>query len=232
MKIVAIGDLHGRSIWKQIVSDNPDADLFVFIGDYFDSFDIKGEDQINNFKDIWQYKLDNLTKVVLLIGNHDLHYLEIGEVYGGFQRGYQYEIRKLLRDAINTGLIQACLVHKNLLFTHAGVSTTWMTNVISEAEEILTACSFQDNLNDLLTFIPRAFRVQSVDKEGDSISEGPMWIRPYSLSCDYLEGYIHIVGHTPQDKLIIGENIVLIDTLGTSREYLVIEDGKFIVKKV
>ena len=37
-KIIVIGDIHGRTIWKQIVAANPDADLFVFIGDYFDSF--------------------------------------------------------------------------------------------------------------------------------------------------------------------------------------------------
>ena len=39
-KVIVLGDTHGRDIWKKIVEANPDADLFIFIGDYFDSFNI------------------------------------------------------------------------------------------------------------------------------------------------------------------------------------------------
>ena len=52
MKTVVIGDVHGRSLWKLIVNQEQDADRIIFIGDYFDSFDIKGEEQLNNFLDI------------------------------------------------------------------------------------------------------------------------------------------------------------------------------------
>ena len=39
MKTIAIGDIHGLSIWKDIINkENPDK--VIFIGDYFDSFDI------------------------------------------------------------------------------------------------------------------------------------------------------------------------------------------------
>jgi len=39
MKTIFIGDIHGQDTWKKIVeSENPDR--VVFIGDYFDSFDI------------------------------------------------------------------------------------------------------------------------------------------------------------------------------------------------
>ena len=50
-KLVAIGDIHGRDIWKQIV-DQEQPDTVVFVGDYFDSFDIPGKAQIDNFKNI------------------------------------------------------------------------------------------------------------------------------------------------------------------------------------
>ena len=56
MKTIAIGDVHGRSLWKLIVNQEQDADRIVFIGDYFDSFDIKGEEQLNNFLDIIEFK--------------------------------------------------------------------------------------------------------------------------------------------------------------------------------
>ncbi|NBP57427.1 metallophosphoesterase, partial [bacterium] len=39
MKTIFIGDIHGRSIWKEIVEQEK-PDRVIFIGDYFDSFDI------------------------------------------------------------------------------------------------------------------------------------------------------------------------------------------------
>ena len=55
MKTVVIGDIHGRSVWKLIVNmEKPDK--VIFIGDYFDSFDIKGVDQLSNFQDIIAFK--------------------------------------------------------------------------------------------------------------------------------------------------------------------------------
>ena len=40
-KLVVIGDIHGRAVWRKIVDDNPDADKFIFLGDYFDSHEKK-----------------------------------------------------------------------------------------------------------------------------------------------------------------------------------------------
>ena len=36
MKIIALGDIHGRTIWKQIISKEI-FDRMAFIGDYFDA---------------------------------------------------------------------------------------------------------------------------------------------------------------------------------------------------
>ena len=44
MKTIFIGDIHGRSIWKDIVA-RENADRVVFIGDYFDSFNIGSAEQ-------------------------------------------------------------------------------------------------------------------------------------------------------------------------------------------
>jgi len=40
MKTIILGDTHGRDLWKQIVEIENDADRIIFLGDYFDSFDI------------------------------------------------------------------------------------------------------------------------------------------------------------------------------------------------
>ena len=68
MKTIVIGDIHGRTIWKQIVRHNT-FDKVVFEGDYFDSFDISVKDQLKNFNEIIKFKERFPDKVVLLIGN-------------------------------------------------------------------------------------------------------------------------------------------------------------------
>lgn len=70
MKIIVISDTHGRDLWKDQVKEP--ADMYIFIGDYFDSFDIDGQTQIDNFKDILTFYQENKDKVVLLAGNHCL----------------------------------------------------------------------------------------------------------------------------------------------------------------
>ena len=74
MKYILIGDIHGRTSWKQIVEKEKDADKFIFFGDYFDPYDwtLTLDDLVNNFNDIVKFKLDNPDKVILLIGNHKL----------------------------------------------------------------------------------------------------------------------------------------------------------------
>jgi len=54
MKILGIGDIHGRDTWKDILDQ--DFDLAVFVGDYFDSFDITAVEQIFNFEEIIRAK--------------------------------------------------------------------------------------------------------------------------------------------------------------------------------
>ena len=54
---------------------------------------------------------------------------------------------------------------------------------------------------------------------GDEICQTPIWVRPYSLRSDKLDYYIQVVGHTPQDNIILSDDgIVLIDTLGSSED--------------
>jgi len=51
MKTIVLGDTHGRGIWQLIVQrENPDK--VIFIGDYWDSFDIPFLDQMYKFKQI------------------------------------------------------------------------------------------------------------------------------------------------------------------------------------
>lgn len=87
MKIIALGDTHGRTVWKQIVKENG-FDKIVFHGDYFDTHErISARQQKENFKGIIAFKKANMDKVILLMGNHDYHYTDaVDEPYGVISR--------------------------------------------------------------------------------------------------------------------------------------------------
>ena len=73
MKICILGDIHGRTIWKQIIEkENPDK--IIFLGDYVATHDnISAVEQINNLNEILSYKEDSSDKVILLRGNHKIN---------------------------------------------------------------------------------------------------------------------------------------------------------------
>ncbi len=94
-KWIAIGDIHGRDTWKPIVNSEIDnVDRIIFVGDYFDSFHIPMQTQISNFLDILELKRKYPDRVVLLIGNHDYHYMRsVKQTYSGFNSVYSLQVR-------------------------------------------------------------------------------------------------------------------------------------------
>lgn len=214
MKIVAIGDIHGRNIWEDIVKKEQDADKIVFIGDYFDTRDnIPGIVQLQNFMNILEFKRVNEGKVVMLVGNHDYHYMRgVNEQYSGYQPTMRFDFQEALFEAKDD--IQACYIHDQYLFSHAGVTKSWLGDYKIE------------DINDIFRYKPLLFSFTGYNPYGDDIEQSPIWVRPFSLMYDAVDGYIQIVGHTTQKEInIVDDQFVFIDTLGTSGEYLVIEDN-------
>ena len=226
MKIVALGDTHGRVVWKEIVAKELDSsDKIVFIGDYFDTHGggVSGNKQIENFKDILQFKKDNMDKVVLLFGNHDFHYIRgMNETYSGYQAGYAIDIGAVIGDAISEGLVQMCFKHDKFVFTHAGVTLTWCVDNEIDITDLETS------INDLFKYKPAAFKFTMGDNysnTGNDITQPPIWVRPESLLRDMVDGITCVVGHTTVKEIALSNKLILIDTLGWSGEYLVINDG-------
>ena len=240
MKTVVIGDVHGRSLWKLIVNqENPDR--VIFIGDYFDSFEISGVEQIQNFKEIIEYKEKSGKEVIMLVGNHDHHYYpEVG--YTGTS-GYQSRISPSINQGIdeNRQHLQIAYSFDEFLFTHAGVSPTFMDGEFGEEGWV------EDNvvelLNDLFKYKPKSFDFNGTDPYGDNTYQTPIWIRPRSLMAvnkkhdkGLKKKYIQIVGHTQVKKLDLvgsqksaGGRYYLIDCQESTGEYLVIQDGELSV---
>ena len=229
MKIIAIGDIHGRDCWIKIVEQNPDADLFVFMGDYFDSFTIPALEQINNFKLILKFRDENPHKVIMLFGNHDFHYTSgcIGGGYTGFDYSIYYNMKLDLERLIREEVLRVCYVHENILFSHAGVTNTWCESNNIQLNNL------EDDINQLLVYRPHLFQFKSGarrDKYGDDITQGPLWVRERSLREDGLKDYVHIVGHSSSEDIVFNlsdseTNYIIIDTLETNT-YLEILSNK------
>jgi hypothetical protein len=238
VKILVLGDIHGRGCWEPIIEkENPD--LTIFLGDYVSSHGLITEkQQIDNLERILQYNEENPDTVILLRGNHDMESLYYwAECYpstGPFVKSYMSKNKE--RFLNNT---QWVYLYKNICFSHAGVSSIWMEN------------NNIKSLEDINTLEPSevfAFTGKMSDFTGISPQQPPTWIRPWTLiDCAY-KGYIHVVGHTsvkPGIKNIKEEYIkhgsysqVELDHFADvwccdalPEEYLIIENDKFIVNR-
>lgn len=230
MKILVLGDIHGRDWWNDIIDSNPDVDRIVFLGDYVSSHHlITSEQQIAVTDAILSYKEENSDKVVLLRGNHDIQHLEYSwaECSGYDSNVAQWMVSQKERFLKNT---QWCYIHNNLLFSHAGVSSVWMKN--SKINDVNSINDLEPT--ELFGFTPDIF----FDMSGDSKTQPLTWIRPEILIKYMIPGYTQIVGHTSVKFLCnlnkelnykYPNDLWLCDTHLT--EYLIIENNEFIVKK-
>lgn len=230
MKSIIIGDIHGRDIWLDII-DQP-FDRVIFLGDYVDTHHhISGLEQIDNLRSIIAFKEANPTKVTLLIGNHDYHYFpEIGQTGTS---GYQPTMAKSFEYEFDTyrNFFQIATVDQGVVCSHAGITKTWLQDVDINHLEIHSTV---DQINDLFRGKPRKFNFYLDDTSwyGDNIHQSPIWVRPDALVRDSINA-AQVVGHTTQNSIntTLGK-LYLIDTLGTSQEYLIISDGQISVGKV
>lgn len=229
MKTVVLGDVHGRTIWKDILEkENPDR--VIFLGDYVSTHEgIWFDQQISNLEEILNYKEENPDKVILLRGNHDTQHLGYywAECSGFNGKVWQHMSEESFKERF-LRLTQWVLVDDDLkvIFSHAGVSQVWMDN--SGVDDVHKINDLEPS--ELFGFIPDNY----FDMCGTSKTQPPVWIRPEVLcECNVL-GYDQVVGHTPQKaihKMVQNckgkQTIWLCDTLGSGK-YLAIDNDEFI----
>lgn len=218
MKLIAIGDIHGRRQWREVVEKSLEADKIIFVGDYFDTHEsISPGTQLRNFYEILKFKRENKEKLVMLTGNHDFHYLTVDQRYSGYQDKYEHDIRKALEDGLSDGSLQMAFGVKDWLFTHAGVTKSW-----ADANGILGKEDVAGAINGLFVRHPRAFNFTpgvTGDPYGEDITQTPIWVRPNSLIDDRLPGYKQVVGHTRQSVITEIDGLWFIDCFGNGSDY-------------
>jgi hypothetical protein len=238
-KTVVIGDIHGRSHWKDIL-DKEKPNRVIFVGDYFDSFTVSAEDQIVNFRNIFKWKEQHpQVEVVTLIGNHDIHYFPyISETStSGYQPNLKFVIGHLLSQWEDD--LKIAYQSGEWLFTHAGVSEEFLQIFLCERTPIGWEIeTIADSLNELFKTKPNSFLFNAAEKPvcdpygGDSF-QSPIWIRPNTLmkankKSKIKRELIQVVGHTDQNTIDMGKSTggryFFIDAMRVG-EYLIIENG-------
>ncbi len=221
-KIVVFGDIHGRSVWREIIeAEQPD--LTVFLGDYVTSREGIGEGmQLQNLDDILQYKEQHAQQVVLLRGNHDCEAagFEWGGCFPSFGEKMLFPLEKFEQ------LTQWAYRWGDVVFSHAGISNTFLAQKRLTVDELAQLSAFDD---PRFGFCP----ADGGDCYGDTVTQTPTWIRPEALLTDMPQGLIQVVGHTTHEQVTMaqdpdGNKLWLCDALG-SGSYLRIEDGKFVI---
>ena len=201
MKILAVGDTHGETTPLEIAKSKiNEVDKVIFLGDYVDSFDSDWcSKQKSTLEQIISFKESNPDKVFLLFGNHDLSYLSDPHV-----SGHQNIAHKSIHDFFKDNLDCFDVVHvqDSWIFSHAGVSSTWLSSVFQLSEKLDLFSFNMNRINDLFhkgkddMFYFENFNHLSFNPYGDSPIEGPLWIRPNALLETLPNIANQCVGHT------------------------------------
>lgn len=138
-KILTIGDIHGRSVWKEklfgsikdfdhwaIEVFNGAKDVFeedyplyawdkvIFVGDYVDSFTVGNSEMLRNLQDLVLLKKTYPDKVVLLIGNHDVSYIVPDQWCSGYRPEMKHDFKQIYDE--NASLFQMAYYEEIPLF--------------------------------------------------------------------------------------------------------------------
>lgn len=201
MKIITIGDLHGKDCWKQIVSTQ--YDKIVFIGDYVDSVDKRSEDIVENLKAIIAFKLQQSEKVILLIGNHDIHYLHFPKhPCSEFDSTIQPELTRIFNEYKSE--FQVAWQHGQYLFTHAGVSRkywVWLQQMLEGNLHVYHAPNMATYLNQIHQTDPHLLFVCGTKRGGFYPHGGPLWADEKETQDDHIDDFHQVVGHSQISKI-------------------------------
>jgi len=239
MKILVIPDIHGRTFWKEPAFRLVEkVDRVVFLGDYLDPYgnevgDFRPDSIYVNLLEVLRLKIEYPEKVVLLKGNHDQHYASkwFRMVGAGsrLDRLYWNKYHDLFQKYFN--LFQLAYLEQvgkvPYLFTHAGVTAFWLSQVnrelwhldedaisLDDAEVVqkLNELDFSNAGQDILAIVGKSRSVL-----GGSESGSMLWadVDDHQPSQKFgLDRVFQVFGHTrlKEEDMVKGEHFAMIDS--------------------
>lgn len=238
-KILIVPDVHGRKFWHKAEELINEVDKVIFLGDYLDPYPHEGiskEDSLNNFKLILNFKRAYTDKVILLLGNHDLHYWpQYKNMWGCRRDDANFDTISYLFVS-NINLFQISYKIDKYLFTHAGVQQGWL-DTINDKKKVWITTAFKldkeysiDNLNDLLYDCHNALWMISEERGGRDTYGSCIWADIHE-HLSYFEPPIpniyQVFGHTMTYpdiyKEYINSNFAMLD----SQHCYLLDNGEF-----
>ena len=222
--MIIIPDVHGRKFWRKAVKEYIGDEPILFLGDYLDPYayeEITPADAFEVFHEIMDIKKSNQEAVTLLLGNHDLHYLNPAMDGGRLDHKRKEQI---IQDiTCNASIFQvaasATIGSKKYLFTHAGVKGGWLQKHKDELGNP-TSGDLADCLNSLWLDIDRRPLLLEMladvpySRWGNSLYGSPVWndVDDIDDTREEVPGYVQVFGHTQQaSKPVIGQHFMCLD---------------------
>lgn len=212
MKILCIGDPHGKDVstyfeikGSKIIhtSTGTEVDILLLVGDYCDqgTYDpatnrivqtTSNVEIFDRLKYVIQVKEQMPDKVVLLVGNHDYHYMYHVPPCSGFRPAMGPPLSALFSETRH--LFKFAHKIKNFLFTHAGVTKSFFDRYVWEIMDkyevpIDEALNYLGEKTDIMWTIPR-------ERGGIGDVASFIWVHKSGLIEDPLPNYVQVVGHT------------------------------------
>lgn len=216
-KTLIIPDVHGRTFWRDAVAEKS-YEHIIFLGDYLDPYPHEGITQRQAYEgllDIIGLKYQQPKRVVLLLGNHDMHYYSVSfrrMAQGSrYNANYAWKYKKCF--AQHRDLFQLAYEEEHngirYLFTHAGVTQGWYEqyqNMIGE----LNATALNHLLDSLQGI--KALAKISFFRAGDSMWGSCIWtdIAEMAVSKPF-DNIFQVFGHSQSDKPYISPNWACLD---------------------
>jgi len=211
-KTIVVGDIHGHVSSVEAALSQPHN--VVFVGDYLDAFHQPVENQIRCLTMVMDATEDEPERVIGLLGNHEMSYLNPRLICSG----YNHETQKYvdhLRDRMLSLLKEYWWVG-DYLISHAGVDQELLDELGLTVEEYLDAGNFDQ--------IGRY-------RGGYQVVGGLYW-NDFNAEMTPPHGYKQVVGHSfgkgrfTEDGVRKKENGGItwcVDNLGRKKEVLMID---------
>lgn len=239
-----IPDIHGRTFWKKAIKKTAEKDIdkIVFLGDYLDPYPfekISTNKAIENFKEILEFA-DTHENVVMLLGNHDIHYFYNPCESGRKDIEHKEIIRELFMknwDFFNVAHCEGVVNEKadHILYSHAGI-TKGYANTLEKIglldREHFDPYLFVKDINDavmdkdnpLHSKAMQSLAYVSFYRGGDCLNGSLVWadICEHSQSDPVFPRVFQLHGHTYVKKPVVFSWNIDLDTGGTA--YLLNKD--------